>query len=93
MFQQRSGYPVIHPSSYLTHGEGALCAFTGALRQAASAQAGRDPASYPGAPVAVGAHHGLHGVAPDPHGSLKETGETEFEGKVKRVEKRNSCGK
>lgn len=54
-----------------THSEGALCAFAGALRQASSAHAGRDPASYPGAPVTVGPHHGLHRVAPDTHGSLE----------------------
>lgn len=56
----------------ITHSEGALCAFAGALRQSSSAHAGRDPASYPWAPVTVGTHHGLHGVAPDAHGSLEE---------------------
>lgn len=69
-----SGHPcfLLTPLYPFTHSEGALCAFACALRQSSSADAGRDPTSYPGTPVTVGPHHGLHGVAPDAHGSLEE---------------------
>lgn len=65
------------PARPLTHSEGALGAFAGALRQSSSAHAGRHAASHPGAPVALGPHHGLHGVAPDAHGSLEAEEEEE----------------
>lgn len=59
-------------SFWFPHSEGAFGAFTRALRQASTTEAGWDPTSHPGAPVTVGPHHGLHRMAPDPHGSLEE---------------------
>ena len=72
-FPSISHYPLT-PFLYFTHSEGALCAFAGALWQPPSTKAGWDSASYPGASVTVRPHHGLHGVAPDTHGSLEEGG-------------------
>lgn len=54
----------------LTHSEGAFGAFTCALWQSSSAHTGWYATPNPRAPVTVGPHHGLHGMAPDSHGSL-----------------------
>lgn len=56
-----------------TDGEGALGAFTGAVWKSSSTQAGWEPPSGPGGPLALGPPHGLHGVAPHPHGPLQHS--------------------
>ena len=62
--------PHKHQPSHLTDREGALGALAGALWEPPSTEAGWDPPS--GATVTMGAHHGLHGVAPHAHGPLQE---------------------
>ena len=59
----------------LSHREGALGALCAALWEPPSAEAGWDPPSDPWAPVAMGPHHRLHGVAAHPHGPLGQVQE------------------
>ena len=71
-------HPHTHQPSCLTDREGALGALAGALWEPPPTDAGWDPPSTEagwdppsGATVPMGAHHGLHGVAPHTHGPLQ----------------------